>query len=94
MWASAGPGPSSSSPKQCKSDGHVKAWVYNSVSARSPLMKSKGKNYRECSSIKSAGVNALTGSVPLKMDEALQRVSATIRNQTHVALLSATSLNH
>ena len=39
MWASAGPGPSSSSPKQCKSDGRVK--IYNSVSARSPLTKSK-----------------------------------------------------
>ena len=39
MWASVGPGPSSSSPKQCKLDGRVK--IYNSVSARSPLTKSK-----------------------------------------------------
>ena len=39
MWASAGPGPSSSSPKQWKSDGHVK--IYNSVRARSSLTKSK-----------------------------------------------------
>ena len=41
MWASAGPRPSSSSPKQCKSDGRVE--IYNSVSARSQLMKSKRK---------------------------------------------------
>ena len=39
-----GTGPSSSSPKQWKSFGCVK--IYNSVSARSPLTKSK-KNYRE-----------------------------------------------
>ena len=51
MWASAGPGQSSSSPKQWKSDGHVK--IYNSASARSPLTKSKKKkNYREHSNIK------------------------------------------
>ena len=42
MWASAGPGPSSSSPKQSKLDASVK--IYNSVSARSPLTKSKKKN--------------------------------------------------
>ena len=41
MWASEGPGPSSSSRKQCKSDGRVK--IYNSVSARLPLTKSKKK---------------------------------------------------
>ena len=41
MWASAGPGPSSSSPKQWKSDGRVK--IYNFVSARSPLTKFKKK---------------------------------------------------
>ena len=41
MWASAGQGPSSSSPKQWKLDGRVK--IYNSVSARSPLTKSKEK---------------------------------------------------
>ena len=42
MWASAGPsgqGPSSSYPKQWKSVGRVKS--YDSVSARSPLTKSK-----------------------------------------------------
>ena len=42
MWACAGP--SSRSPKQWKSDGRVK--IYNSVSVRSPLTKSKNKkNY-------------------------------------------------
>ena len=41
MWARAGPGPSSGSPKQWKSDGRVK--TYNSVRARSPLTKSKEK---------------------------------------------------
>ena len=65
MWASAGPGPTSSSSKQWKSDGCFK--ICNSVSARSPLTKSKKNNYRECSNIKSALVNALTGSVPHKL---------------------------
>ena len=45
MWASAGPGRILSSPKHLKSDGRVK--IYNSVSSRSPLTKSKKKNYRE-----------------------------------------------
>ena len=67
MWASPGPGPSSSSPKQWKSDGHIE--IYNSVRARSPLTKSKKKIYRERSNIKSARVSALTGSVPRKMAE-------------------------
>ena len=49
MWASVGPGPSSSSPKQCKSDGRVK--IYNSVSARSPLTKSKKKEIIESTAI-------------------------------------------
>ena len=44
MWASAGPDPSSSSPKQCKSDDRVE--IYNSVSARSPLTKSKKEKIR------------------------------------------------
>ena len=39
MWASAGQGQSSSSPKQWKSDSCAK--IYNSVSARLPLTKSK-----------------------------------------------------
>ena len=65
MWASAGPGPSWSSPKQWKLDGCVK--IYNSASARSPLTKSKKKtNYRERSNIKCARVSALTGSLPRK----------------------------
>ena len=45
MWASAGPGPSSSSPKQWKSDGRVK--IDNFVSARLPLTKSKKKKIIE-----------------------------------------------
>ena len=49
MWASAGPGPSSSSPKQRKSDGRVK--IYNSVSARSPLTKSKKEKIIESTAI-------------------------------------------
>ena len=49
MWASAGPGPSSSSLKQCKSDGRVR--IYNSVSARSALMKSKKENIMERAAI-------------------------------------------
>ena len=42
VLASAGPGPSSSSPKQWKSGGSVK--IYNFVSTRSLLTKSKKKN--------------------------------------------------
>ena len=49
MWASAGPGQSSSTPKQWKTDGHVK--IYNSVSARSPLAKSKKKKIIESTAI-------------------------------------------
>ena len=48
----------------------------------------------ERSNIKSTRVSALTGSVPRKMAEALQSVSALIMNQIQVARLSATSLNH
>ena len=55
MWASAGPGPSSSSPKQWKSDGRVK--IYNSVSARSPLTKSKGKKIIESTAKASESVH-------------------------------------
>ena len=43
MWASAGQGPSSSSPKQCKLDGCVT--ICNSVNARSPVTKSKKKKF-------------------------------------------------
>ena len=93
MWASAGPCLSSSSPKQCKSDGRVQ--IYNSVSARSPLTKSKKKNYQERSNIKSASVSALTGrgSIPHKMAEAWQGVSALIRNGSKVTKVTATHLN-
>ena len=38
------------------------------------------KNYRERSNIKSARVSALTGSVPRKMAEALQKDSELIKN--------------
>ena len=76
MWASAGPGPSSNSPKQCKSDGRV---IYNFVSIATDEIQEK-KNYRESSNIKSAHVSALTGSVPREMAEARQRVSPQIRN--------------
>ena len=63
MWASAGQGPISSSPKQWRRDGCVK--IYNSVSARSPLKKSKNF-FRKRSNIKSTchSDSALTGSVP------------------------------
>ena len=47
MWA--GPGPSSSSPKQWKSDGGVQ--IYNSVSARLPLIKSKKKQIIQSAAI-------------------------------------------
>ena len=49
MPAHLGQGPSSSSPKQWKSDGRVK--IYNSVSARSPLTKSKKKKILESAAI-------------------------------------------
>ena len=49
MWESAGPGPSSSSPKQWKSDCRVK--IYNSVSARAPLTKSKNRKNMESAGI-------------------------------------------
>ena len=73
MCANVGPGPSSSSPKQGKSDFSVK--IYNSVSARLPLTKSKKKKSIESSAryylnIESTRVSALTGSVPHKMAKA------------------------
>ena len=77
-WASAGQGPSSRSLKPCKSDGRVK--IYNSVSATSPLTKSKKKKYREHSNIKCASVSALTCSMPSKMAKVLQIFTAHIRN--------------
>ena len=69
MWASAGPGPSSSSPKQWKSDGRVK--IYNSVSARAalknPIKNIMPRRAQAAQQYKSARVSALTGSVPRKM---------------------------
>ena len=65
MSASAGPGPTSSYPKQCKSDGRVK--IYNSVIARSPLTKSKKRKIIESTAKYTARVSvhcALTGLVP------------------------------
>ena len=52
------------------------------------------RKMREHSNIKSASVSALMGSVPRKMAEGLQRVSAHCGNQTQVARLSTTHLNH
>ena len=49
MWASAGQGPSSNSPKQWKSDGRVN--IYNSVSARLTLTKSKKEKIIESAAI-------------------------------------------
>ena len=69
---------------------------FTTLSAReSPLTKlEETKSYRERSNIKSARVSALTGSVPRKMADVQQRISALFRNRTHVAQLSATHLNH
>ena len=44
--------------------------------------------------MKSARVSSLTGSVPRKMAEAQQRVSALISNRTKVAKLTVTYFNH
>ena len=73
IWASAGPGPSSSSPKQWESDGCVK--IYNSCQREISTDEiQEEKNYREHSNIKSARVSALTGSVPRKMAKVLQEI--------------------
>ena len=93
MWASAGPGQSSSSPIQWESDGCVK--IYNSCQREISTDEiQEKKNYRVHSNIKSARVSALTGSVPRKMAEALQSVSALIRNRNKVAKLTVTHLNY
>ena len=66
---------------------------FTTLSARDRHWRNpRKKNYRERSNIKSARVSALTGSVPRKMAEAQQRVSALFRIRTHVARLTATSL--
>ena len=82
IWVSVGPDPSSSSPKQWKSDGHAK--IYNFVSARSPLTKLKEKLYREKQYIR-ARVSAVTGSVPRKLAKGQQRVFSNQQelNPTH-----------
>ena len=72
-----GPGPEFISPKQCKSDRRVK--IHNSVSARSPLKKSKREKILERAALpqqykKRVCVSAMTGSVPHKMVKARQRV--------------------
>ena len=85
MWASAGPGLTSSSPNQWKSDGRVES--YNSISARSPLTKTKKNIYRERSKIEIVRVSAKTGSVPCKMAEARQSVSAPCWNRTLIPAL-------
>ena len=86
MWASAGQGQSSSFPKQWKSDSCVQ--IYNSVSARMPLTKSKKKKCREHSNIKSARVTALTGSVPRK------RSSRSFQHTSGIEPMSPDSLLH
>ena len=68
---------------------------FTTLSARDRHWRNpRRKNYTERSNIKSARVSALTGSVPRKMADAQQRVSAFIINRTQVARLSATNLNH
>ena len=99
MWASAGPGPSSSSPKQWKTGSLMPRRMvvlrFTTLPARDRHWRNpRKKNYKERSNIKSAHVSALTSSVPRKMAKALQRVSALIRNRTQVAKLTATHLNH
>ena len=83
MWASASQGPSSSSPKQWKCDGHVQ--IYNSVSARSLRKSKKTKKYRERS------VSALTDLVPHKMAEALQTSSGIEPKSPDSLLLTLTT---
>ena len=77
VWA---PGPTPSAPKHWKSnDGH---WL-------NPRKAWERERERE-QQYKRACVSALTGSVPRKMVEGLQRVSALCWNQTQVAQLIAT----
>ena len=63
------------------------------LSAQYCYWRNPRKKNRARSNLKSASVSALTGSVPRKMAEVLQRVSALSENQTQVALLTATHLN-
>ena len=61
----------------------LSAWDRHWLSSR----KKKLQRAHCDSNIKSACVSALMGSVPRKMAEVLQRVSALIRNRNHVAWL-------
>ena len=97
MWASAGPRTSSSSPKQWKSDSHLK--IYNFVRKRSQwlLIKSKKKKLRRVQQYKSLRVSALTGSVPRKMAKGCKQFQHPLRNSenwTQVARLTGNCLNH
>ena len=75
LWASAGLGPSSSSPKQWKTGSQMVMLRFTTLSARDCHWRNpRKKNYRECSNIKSACVSALTDSVPHKMAKAQQSV--------------------
>ena len=91
IWpgASAGQGPSSSSPKQWILDGCVT--IYNSVSATLPLTNPREKKDREHSNIKSKSVSALTGSVPRKMAKAQQNSSGIEPKLTNSLLLTLTT---
>ena len=71
---------------------------FTTLSARDRHWRNpRKKNYRERSNIKSVRVSALTGSVPRKMAERRQKVSAPCGNRTKVARqwprLSATHIN-
>ena len=96
MWASADPGPTTKLTQVLQNSA---SWMvvlrFTTLSARDRHWRNpRKKNYRERSNIKSARVSALTGSVPRKMAEALQKDSELIKNWTHFARLSATDLNH
>ena len=76
----------------CARPAHV--WPGPRFKFSTLLTKSKKRNYKELSNMKTICVSALTGSVPRKMAKALQRVSALIKNWTQVARLSPIHLNH
>ena len=94
----AAPTPGASYLKQWKSDVHVKS--YNSVSARSPLTKSKKKNYRERTQRSNINERVLLhcrahchARWP-RGGPGRQTVSAPYWNQTQVARLHGSRLNH
>ena len=90
MWASAGPGPSSVLQN---SGSHALRFTTCQREIATGKIQEK-KITAAIHDIKSASVNALTGSVPRKMPKGQQRVLAPIRNRTQVARLSVTHLNH